>query len=66
MTVAKNAIKVLSRHYEPYMYLNVNGSFEKGIEFNLMKVIEKKLGRNIDYLNYGSALVNENLSTHNQ
>lgn len=44
-------INTFTRHYEPYMYRNLNGTFASGIEFSLMETIGQKLRKSIQYSN---------------
>lgn len=47
--LAKEALSVATRHYEPYMYRGIDGRFENGIEFNVIETIASKLGKKIIY-----------------
>lgn len=44
-----NSINVFTRHYEPNMYRDENGQFERGIEFDLMEIIGQKFGKSVVY-----------------
>lgn len=50
-----SALQVITRHYEPFMYMNREGKFASGIEFRLMETIAKKLKTNLCYANNNNA-----------
>lgn len=46
----ENIIHILTKHYEPFMYQNSNGTFNDGIEFKLIQTIADKLDLKINYV----------------
>lgn len=43
-------LRVVTRHYEPYMYRTHGKNFENGIEYHLMNTIARKLNTTIEYV----------------
>lgn len=42
-SIQASTIKALTRHYEPFMYRNMDGQYVDGIEFHLIQTIAQKL-----------------------
>lgn len=59
-SVDLDTLRVFIRQYEPYVYRNDNGEFESGLEYELIKVIGKKLGKKIIHSNISSLPCCEN------
>lgn len=42
-------IRVSTQHYEPFIYQDKHGQFYKGIEYNIIESIAKKLNKTVSY-----------------